>query len=614
MSILLTVLATRDNRILTLESENAELRLKAKQLEKELAVHENYNNSTRDARLYAKKRRQYHDDAANAQSGEGSPEKTGESVTGADGGTGEGTPSEHSGKTEESVTGADVTAQGMAGKTDDKTDGKQAPAAKPKRRGHKLRTPGKSHGNKPTFEKRFTPYLCGKCGRTDLQPFERHSKTVIDNTECDKEICYTEVNTSVVCVGCGAVTHPDTDTIPGTSCGPRLRRIIANMHEVIPSVRGIKRLLYTNHNRTLSTGAISNCLAAMVKHAEEGNGPEMPESCSVALGGGLPIPWSGTIQDTDVTWSGQYIPPLMVWLEEKASMAPYAEFDESHANVAGEYAQALVLKAGMVVIIHIEPDRSKETIRRLFWMVLCRPLLVDMYRGGNAFVDAFQACLIHIARWLESLAVKHGVGSPEHILYVMFDRIRADSKAAGKVTTRMAGGPLESACDITRALLNPRIREYADAQKSKLERRVEAICEWFRTGEVSDEENRRMADSLLRALPFMFTSIDYPGMANNTNGVERIIRHDHVRPRSTQRLLPDWAAAKNAGILRSIYATCRLNGCIPGDILGRKRGSDPFSAGIPPSIFHPPGRAGEREVAGRTGSPLALIEKIDNAK
>ena len=122
--------------------------------------------------------------------------------------------------------------------------------------------------------------------------------------------------------------------------------------------------------------------------------------------------------------------------------------------------------------------------------------------------------------------------------------------------------------------MNPQIRKYADAQKRKLEKRVDAICERFRTGEVSDEESRKMTDSQQRALPFMFASIDYPSMFNNTNGIERIIRHCHVRPRSTQRLLPDWTAAKNVGILRSIYATCRLNGWIPGDILCRKRGPD----------------------------------------
>ena len=136
----------------------------------------------------------------------------------------------------------------------------------------------------------FMPSLCGNCGGTDLQPFERHNKTVTDNTECNKEICYTEVNTSVMCPECGAVTHPDTDTIPGTSCGPRLRRLMANMHEVMPSVRGIQKLLHTNRSRTISTGAISNCLAALARHAKEGNEPEMPESYPVVLGGGPPPP------------------------------------------------------------------------------------------------------------------------------------------------------------------------------------------------------------------------------------------------------------------------------------------------------------------------------------
>ena len=112
-----------------------------------------------------------------------------------------------------------------------------------------------------------------------------------------------------------------------------------------------------------------------------------------------------------------------------------------------------------------------------------------------------------------------------------------------------------------------------------------------------------MADSQQRALPFIFTPIGHSGMFN-TRGVERIIRHDHVRPRSTQRVLPDWTAAKNTGILRSIHTMCRLNGWMPGDILCRKRGSDPFSAGIPLPLFHPLERAGKREAAGRIGLPL----------
>ena len=48
-------------------------------------------------------------------------------------------------------------------------------------------------------------------------------------------------------------------------------------------------------------------------------------------------------------------------------------------------------------------------------------------------------------------------------MFCMLDGVRVASKAAGKVTTEVAGGPLESTCDIAEALLNTQIREYADA-------------------------------------------------------------------------------------------------------------------------------------------------------
>ena len=164
---------------------------------------------------------------------------------------------------------------------------------------------------------------------------------------------------------------------------------------------------------------------------------------------------------------------------------------------------------------------------------------------------------------LESLAVRYGVGSPEHVLHVMLDRVRAASKAAGKVPTERAGGPLESACDITGVLLNLQIREYADAQKAMMEMQLDVIVEGFRTAAVSDEESRKLAGSLEHAKPNMLVSPCHPDMYNNTNGVEWVIRHDHVKPSNTQRLLPDWRAAKTTGALRSIYATCRPNGWVP---------------------------------------------------
>ena len=107
-----------------------------------------------------------------------------------------------------------------------------------RRRGRRPGTQGVSHHNIPEFVKAFLAKMCGN--RTDRPPFDETCKTVVDNTKCNEQVCHTEKATSGLCVGCGAVTEPDTDTIPGAACGPRLRRIIANMYEVISSVGGIR--------------------------------------------------------------------------------------------------------------------------------------------------------------------------------------------------------------------------------------------------------------------------------------------------------------------------------------------------------------------------------------
>ena len=67
--------------------------------------------------------------------------------------------------------------------------------------------------------------------------------------------------------------------------------------------------------------------------------------------------------------SGLGSAPLLARLEE-ASMAPHVQFDESRANVAGKQAQVMVLRAPRLAIVRIAPDRTQETIGRLFGMVL----------------------------------------------------------------------------------------------------------------------------------------------------------------------------------------------------------------------------------------------------
>ena len=95
-------------------------------------------------------------------------------------------------------------------------------------------------------------------------------------------------------------------------------------------------------------------------------------------------------------------------------MAPHVEIDESHVNVAGKQAHALVLCAPDVVIIRIESNKTKVVMNRVFHMVQDRPLGADMFRAAGAFKGVFQTCVVHVWRKSESLAVKHGIKSPEH--------------------------------------------------------------------------------------------------------------------------------------------------------------------------------------------------------
>lgn len=59
--------------------------------------------------------------------------------------------------------------------------------------------------------------------------------------------------------------------------------------------------------------------------------------------------------------------PLLVRLEEEASMVLYTKFDESWVNVVGSQEIVLELRTLNLVIMKIAPDRASKTIGRLFW-------------------------------------------------------------------------------------------------------------------------------------------------------------------------------------------------------------------------------------------------------
>jgi hypothetical protein len=379
----------------TIRRQEAEL----KDLARQLAVHENHNNPSSKATLFAKKRKKHRRAAKEAAGISPTATRTGKM------GARPGSP------------GA-------------------APAYRPD----------------PNRTVECVRAQCGRCGRTDTVPGRTVWKVVMDLGECGSVACHLEKTTPAFCGHCRTTTWPATASIPGTWVGPRLRRIIMNIHEVAPAVRGICRLLFSNHGVTLSEGAVSNCLSAMARHVREGSlvaavqgGGPPPEPLPSAAGPPVAAPArDGDGHPNRPSRFGAV--PLLARMEDEASMAPYVEFDESRVNVAGKQAQVLVLRTPGLLIMRIAPDRTGKTIRRLFWMVLDRPLVADMYRGGNAFRGDYQTCIIHVWRKGESLAVAHGIDSPEQTYSRMLLDVYRDAKDAAAAVTRMAGGPADSAC------------------------------------------------------------------------------------------------------------------------------------------------------------------------
>ena len=109
-------------------------------------------------------------------------------------------------------------------------------------------------------------------------------------------------------------------------------------------------------------------------------------------------------------------------------------------------------------------------------MVLTRPLIADMYRGGRAFSGQFQTCDVHVWRKSESLAIKFGVESPEHTYNTMLLNLyKAAIDATAHVTER-AGGPSKSACDIGRAIRTiPGLAELVEEYQNTLNQNLSKL-------------------------------------------------------------------------------------------------------------------------------------------
>ena len=290
--------------------------------------------------------------------------------------------------------------------------------------------------------------------------------------------------------------------------------------------------------------------------------------------------------------------PVITQIVQMVSMAPHVIFDESVERVEGERWAALVVRTARAIHIVIRPDRSKPTIRAEFWMVLLRPLVADMYRGGNAMKGPFQTCGIHLDRKAESLAVRAGVDSLEYVLYRMLLDVYRDICAAADIVTAAAGGPDRTACDAGSAFRRvPGLAEFAASVRGDVMRRLAAIAEAYRTGEVTLEESRKMATSVCNAAPHLCTCLYHPGMPGHSNDVERTIRQYLVRPRNIQHALPNRRAAETLGALQTIHANAALLGITSGEMASCRNGPrDLYRTGVPPPIF------GGGAAAGRDGA------------
>ena len=148
----------------------------------------------------------------------------------------------------------------------------------------------------------------------------------------------------------------------------------------------------------------------------------------------------------------------------------------------------------------------------------------------------------------------------------------------------MAGGPDRSACDTGRALRTvPGLADRAEDAAARLTAAMERIISAYRTGKVTNRADcLAVATAIENALPYMTTFLFNPGMPNNTNRCERLVRGRWVAPRNAQHSLPDWMAALTQGTMQTLHANAFINGIAPGDIVSGRRGSWEQRPGRPP--------------------------------
>ncbi len=444
---------------------------------------------------------------------------------------------------------------------------KPPPAKKP---GKQPGTQGSSRGDMPTGTCTFIPETCQNCGGTDLHVTRIIRKRIYDLREDGAGIeCLMYYIWLAECAACGATAVPHTDAIEGTSFGPRLRSVIETYFDGDAGQGSIRMFLEELHGAKLSAGAISHCRTAMARKLE-GRAVDEP-----AVDGGC--------------GRNPAAPrPIMGAILERASMDPHAATDETGGRVAGDAAQVLVSNTLHTTTIKVADSKGAADLRAQHNWMANRPAMRDGTSGFGWHNGPLGRCLVHVTRKSESLAIKHGHDSYQHVRHRMLLDVYKDAKKAAILITAAAGGPIRCASNLDAASKVPGLAETVKQYTASLTDRVRMIIDSF--------ERDSLTTTLENALDNLFTGLRYPGMPLHNNSTELLIRR-YIIPSRHRAPHPNKAAARNFSTHQTFIATCRKNGISPREaVLAMARDPcwDIFSSGIPPPIM-----TGAAAVSGR---------------
>ena len=159
-------------------------------LNRHIAVHENYNNPSSEVTLFAKKRKQYR-------------------------------------RTTKEASGVISNISDLEAQDHKRKRGK-------KKSSHWTTPRYMPDGSKDSVE--YKQHICGKCGRGTNVVFSLPIiKIVRDIGECGKAVCYYEIIVTAHCDVYKVITWPATESIPRTSTSSTLRGIILNIRELAPT-------------------------------------------------------------------------------------------------------------------------------------------------------------------------------------------------------------------------------------------------------------------------------------------------------------------------------------------------------------------------------------------